>query len=441
MKSKLFLVNVSIRLTLLFGNMALFCFYYKSPWPVWSLMLLGFIAQFVLFLNYLQRTHRDLHKLFEAIKYDDFSFTFSRKPNDKHLDLLYASFNNVMSIFRSTRMKGEEYRHFLKTVVQHVGIPLLAFDTNRNIEIVNSSAKKFLKVNRLNSLKELSEPYPDFYHILLLIKNGEKRNVKFVSDQEVVTLAIYGVEFIIEGRLIKLITLVNISRELAEKELESWLALLKVLTHEIMNSMTPISSLSSSVSKLLAGTDANEHKIEQIIPAIETIERRSTGMVKFLSSFRSLTSLPRPEFSIVPLAYLFKEIESLVSPELSIRNISFSTTIDPSTLQITADKQLIIQVLINLIANAREAVESSKSPIIQLSARMTDNQVVIAVEDNGPGILSEVQEKVFIPFFTTKKAGSGIGLSISRLIMQAHKGVIKLESFPEKNITKVSLVF
>ena len=426
---------------LLFCNVALVCFYYKSPWPIWALMTLVFIAQFVLFLKYLDRTHRDLYKLFEAIKYDDFSFTFSRKSNDKHLDALYAAFNDVMSTFRATRMKGEEYRHFLKTVVQHVGIPLLAFDTNGEIEIINSSAKKFLKVNRLNSLKELLEPYPEFYNLLPLIKNGEKRNVKFVSDQEVITLAIYGVEFIIEGRLIKLVTLVNISRELAEKELESWLSLLKVLTHEIMNSMTPISSLSSSINKLLAGSDSNEEKIDQIIPAIETIERRSTGMVKFLSSFRSLTSLPRPEFSIISLDLLFKEMETLITPELKDLKISFITTIEPSTLQITADKQLIVQVLINLIANAREAIGAVRNPVIHLSGRMSENQIIIAVEDNGPGILAEVQEKVFIPFFTTKKTGTGIGLSISRLIMQAHKGVIKLESVPERNTTKVSLVF
>lgn len=381
--------------------------------------------------------------LFETIHYDDFSTSFSRNENDKSLDKAYASFNKVLETFRNARQKSEDYRHFLQAIVQHVGIPILAFDNNGNVEIMNTVAKKYLNINRLKNLQELPANLFELRKIFHSIKNKQKEKIKIVTNQEVMMLSVFASEFVVDGKMIKLVTMVNISRELDEKELESWLSLLKVLTHEIMNSMTPISSLSSSVNELLSEQfTLNNETLPQIKPAMATIEKRSKGLVEFLSAFRSLTSAPRPQFEYLYLKDIVADVIQFFDHIFKQKVIICNINIEPSTIAIMGDKSLIMQVIINVIQNSLEALQGIENPSINIKCYLSsEGRIFIIVEDNGKGILPDVQEKIFIPFFTTKKNGSGIGLSLSRLILQTHRANINVESSVDECFTRVIIVF
>jgi len=226
--------------------------------------------------------------------------------------------------------------------------------------------------------------------------------------------------------------------------MEAWQKLISVLTHEIMNSVTPIASLSNTMSDILAEckNDKNFYEnIDDICQAIKTIHKRSEGLLHFVQAYRSLTRLPRPDFQIFPVAELFKNMQQLLVPELGEKGISFKMNCDPVTLELTADQKLIEQVLINILKNATEAVNSTKNPEIELSATLDPRgRVNIQVRDNGPGISQEAQDKIFVPFYTTKKGGSGIGLSLSKQIMRLHKGKISFQSEPEEG-TVFKLMF
>jgi signal transduction histidine kinase len=242
-----------------------------------------------------------------------------------------------------------------------------------------------------------------------------------------------------------LVAMQNIQFELEEEEMKSWQNLIRVLTHEIMNSITPIASLASTAFGLLK--DNQECEVPETVnevmgdvrEAVDTIEKRSKGLLTFIENYRKLTRIPKPDFKIVPVKDLFERVEQLIKDQIELKSIRFATQIDPESLTITADAGLIEQVLINLCKNAVEAVDGGIRPKIKLKAE-TDGRgnSVIKVVDNGKGISEEVAEKIFIPFFTTKQQGSGIGLSLSRQIMRQHKGTLRVSSMPnERTVFKL----
>jgi signal transduction histidine kinase len=254
-------------------------------------------------------------------------------------------------------------------------------------------------------------------------------------------LFIHATSFIVQNRSLTLISIQNIQSELEEKELEAWQNLIRVLTHEIMNSITPISSLASTANKILEQAQQNiegqldvHEVIHDVKQAVQTIDTRSQGLLKFVESYRKLTRLPKPEFQIVSVRKLFEHIIPLMLPKFQEKGILFSQKIEPETLEITADPSLIEQVLINLIQNAVDWSDRNRQIKILLEADLgTAGHPLIRVTDNGPGIEKEALEKIFIPFFTTKQDGSGVGLSLSRQIMRLHKGTISVQSKPDEN--------
>ncbi|MCK4746220.1 MAG: sensor histidine kinase, partial [Bacteroidales bacterium] len=225
--------------------------------------------------------------------------------------------------------------------------------------------------------------------------------------------------------------------------------LIRVLTHEIMNSITPIASLSSTLEIMLKGiTDGGNVKedldldtILEILKALQTINKRSTGLLHFVNTYRNLTRIPKPNFKIFPVKDLFKNIYLLMKDEISSHKIKFVNQIEPEDIEVSADEQLIEQVIINLIRNSIHALENHKNPVIELKAFFNKRgRVTMQVADNGTGILPGVLDKIFIPFFTTKQSGSGIGLSLSRQILRLHNGTITANSRPEEE-TVFTLTF
>jgi nitrogen fixation/metabolism regulation signal transduction histidine kinase len=398
------------------------------------------VVQIVALIRIVEKPRRDLIRFFNAIEFSDFSETFSVSPQDKSLEPMRAAFERVIQAFQKARMEKEAHFRYLQTVVQHVGMGILVFKENGQIDLVNQSAKKILGMTKLRQIDQLGRLNPNFPPILKRLESGERTQVQIEDpvSEETVTLSLHATRFILQNEPFTLVSVQNIQSELEEKELEAWQNLIRVLTHEIMNSVTPIASLASTARRLLGKVmDRIEECPDWKEPlgdagqAVQTIESRSQGLLKFVESYRRLTRIPRPEFQIVSVRSLFDRVATLMSPKFEEKGIRFSLTVEPETLEITADPNLIEQVLINLLQNAMDWAGKKPGAEIGLNAGMgTAGRPVIRVKDNGPGIEREVLEKIFIPFFTTKSNGSGIGLSLSRQIMRMHGGNISVQSAP-----------
>ena len=414
-------------------------------------ILLGLITilQISSMLQYIQKTNRYLTTFLESIRYSDFSRSFKIEGLGSAYNGLKTAFNHVIEDFQKIRTEREEHYHYLQNVIQHIGISLIAFRKDGHVEMMNNSAKKLFQINRLNNIKELKKYSEKLVKTLKELKPG-KRILVQVSDEDVMLqLAIYATEFKLSNRTIKLVSIQNIQSELEEQEMAAWQKLISVLTHEIMNSITPIASLSATVNDLLKDIDTTDNIPQEIDDEIvidirnslTTIHKRSTGLIRFVESYRNLTKIPKPEFEIIPVKNIFDNVKLLMEKELHKSNINCSKSIIPKTLEVTADQQQIEQVLLNLLKNSQHALEGQENGKIELKAFLDKRgKVAIQVIDNGPGILEDVIDKIFIPFFTTKVNGSGIGLSLSRQIMRFHGGTITANS--ELNVkTELTLKF
>ncbi|GJM29278.1 MAG: histidine kinase [Cyclobacteriaceae bacterium] len=347
------------------------------------------------------------------------------------------------------RNEKDAQSQYLKTIVQHLGIGLMTFDRSGDIQIINTTAKKLLKVKHLKNISGLSRFSEPLVKSFQTLKTGGQDLVKIQHEGYTYQLSIYAIELTLKGEPFKLITLQNIQSELEEKEMEAWQNLIRVLTHEIMNSVTPISSLAATVDGDLKNNieeNLDRYEIEKedladIHRAIQTIQRRSEGLIRFVSDFRNLTRIPTPRLKEVRVQEIFQRVLTLLKHDLDQNNINVGTSIRPSDLTIKVDPELIEQVMINIVKNAIQALEERLEKHIQLSAN-SDNKdnVTIRIKDNGAGIDEEALGKIFIPFFTTKKNGSGIGLSLSKQIMRQHKGAIKVVSNLDQG-TEFSLRF
>ena len=408
------------------------------------------IGQVYSLAHYVQKTNREIARFFDSIKYSDFSQSFRPSIKGSSFEDLNRAFSEVMEEFRKARSEKEEQYRYLQIVVQHVGIGLMAFTADGKVELLNAAAKRLLRANQLQDISDLAVVSRRLVEALAQIQAGQSVLVKFVNDNELFQLSIYASEFKMRESHYKLVSLTNIQNELEEREMEAWQNLIRVLTHEIMNSVTPIISLSSTAGSLLQGlmddnigarpetggpvpepAEGDGEVLTDVKGALETISKRSQGLLHFVDDYRNLTRIPTPNFQTVKVAELFARISKLFSDRFQVRGIKCSISVEPPQLELTADPDLIEQVLINLIMNSMGALANTHSPGIRLAA-MTDGRgnTLIQVADNGQGIPEELQEKIFIPFFTTRKEGSGIGLSLSRQIMRAHKGSITVSSAP-----------
>jgi two-component system nitrogen regulation sensor histidine kinase NtrY len=392
-------------------------------------------------IRFIEKTNRDLTRFLQSIQYSDFSQTFSDRGLRSSYRELSEAFNNVLTAFRNTRAEKEEQYRMLQTVVQHVGMGLIAFRKDGEVELINTAAKRLLHVQRLKNIHGLNSSYRPLRDTILGIKPGEHRSVKIEDHSDFQQLALYSTGIKLRGRELTLVSLQNIQNELEEKEMEAWQNLIRVLTHEIMNSVTPISSLASTARDMLdqevetngSQIPLNQEAIQDIQGAMQIIQNRSQGLIHFIESYRKLTRIPKPNFQIVSVSSLFDRIRQLMNGQITEKAIDFTVSVEPETLEVTADAELIEQVLINLLVNAIQAVDGQPQTRIDLMAHLDGRgRVTIQVSDNGPGIVEAALDKIFVPFFTTKKEGSGIGLSLSRQIMRLHRGSISVQSLAKE---------
>ncbi|MBL6447160.1 ATP-binding protein [Fulvivirga sp. 29W222] len=398
-------------------------------------VLLG--LQIISLIKSLERNNEELISFLDSIRHDDISHNYRTDFKNEDTNRLNNELNKALKDLREVRKEKEADFQYLKNIVQHVGIGLITFNRTGKVQIINTAAKKLLRVNNIDNIKDLSSVSENLVDIFLRLKTGGRDLIRLEIGGDIVQLAIYAIELTLRGEEFKLVSVQNIQNELEEKEMEAWQNLVRVLTHEIMNSVTPISSLANTVEDELNEQLNNDQEINQISNeeiadlhlAIQTIKKRSQGLIRFVQDFRNLTHIPKPKIAEINVKELLKEMLMLHKREIEDNKVNANIRVDPANMTINADKELIEQVLINLIKNATQAFDEQTNRLVELNAYFDEkSRPVISVKDNGNGIDDEALEKIFIPFFTTKKNGSGIGLSLSRQIMRQHQGMLGVKS-------------
>ncbi|MFC5410235.1 sensor histidine kinase [Larkinella bovis] len=390
--------------------------------------------------RYITSLNRKLTRFMESVRYSDFAVAFKADnelgPSFKELN---QQFNEVLEAFRQARAEKEANLHYLNTIVQQVSVGLISFDLAGNVEMSNQAALRLLGIYRLRNLSDLQSVHAGLYDLLTATPSSTPAIYQTNSEQE---LSVRCATVSLRGRPVTVASIQNIRTELQQKELEAWQNLTKVLRHEIMNSVTPIVSLVGTMQQIvnteLAGAD--EEAVNDLREALTTIEHRGRGIMRFVDAYRNFTAIPQPRLAEISVENLIRNVLALVQTELQQRHIILQAPPVPSYLMIFADAGQIEMVLINLIKNAMEILEGQRKPKLKIEVKNQDNRLIIYVTDNGPGIEPEAIEKIFIPFYTTKKTGSGIGLSLSRQIMQLHNGQLKVTSTPGQGST-FSMIF
>lgn len=414
-----------------------------------GLLLFPFlISHVVLSVNlyrYVTSLNRKLTRFLESVRYSDFAVAFRADSNlGPSFHELNDQFNEVLDAFRQARAEKEANLHYVNTIVQHVSVGLLTFDAAGQVELVNQTALRLLGTYRLRTLNDLKTTHADLVDVLRSATAASTPvSYQTGTDGE---LSVRCTAVRLRGRLVTVASLQNIRTELQQRELDAWQNLTKVLRHEIMNSITPIVSLAGTMRDIvetdLAKPVAHDQQLTESVndlrDALTTIEQRGAGIMRFVDAYRHFTTIPQPNFADVPVAQLLRHVVQLVQANSQKHSVTITTT--SPNLAIRADTDQIEMVLLNLLKNAVESLEKTVNPTIHLDAIADGPRVIIRVSDNGPGIEPEALEQIFIPFYTTKKTGSGIGLSLSRQIMQLHGGQLTANSTPGQGST-FSLVF
>ncbi|TWI79358.1 histidine kinase/DNA gyrase B/HSP90-like ATPase [Lacibacter cauensis] len=400
-----------------------------------------FLAPVLLFQLYdlyslLKKAQDEVKEFAESVHYRDFSRYFNVKQAPAELQPLRAGFNEINSTFKVITKERETQYVYLQKILELVDTGILSYEINEGeIAWMNETFKRLLGIPYLKTIHSLEKRDESLYKEVISLKSGENRIVKVNTDKSSFKLLLSATAFQTDGKVFKLIAFQNVNEALDETEAQAWRRLLSVMTHEIMNSVAPISSLADTLKNRLQLSTPhlqnNDGSLEDLELGIETIKRRSEGLLKFAETYRNLNKITTLNVKKVQVLDLFENLHQLMQPTLEQKNIELEIILKDPAITLEVDMHLIEQVLINLLVNAIEAVKDKAEPRIVLSAYESgDHKTVMKIADNGVGMDEEVMDKIFIPFFSTRKTGSGIGLSLCKQIMLLHKGSIQVQSRP-----------
>ena len=419
-------------LTLLCGGVTTF-FFIEKNWPV---ALLGSIATIVLFYHTIEtifKLFRDVDDFIEAIRYHDFSKKYPENKGSKNQ--FYHGFNTITNTFLALNREKETQQHYLKRMLEVVNTGILAYDVETMETLwMNDSLKTMFNIPYIKNIRWLEKRNKNLYDELIEIPLGSSRLATISTGNRAIKTLTNASTFQTGGKTYKLIAFHNISTTLEEVEAGAWKGLLDVMTHEIMNSIAPVSSLADTMKKrvesLREGMGHEVHPdFDDIESAMETIHRRSEGLLRFADTYRNLSKTIVPETHPANLYELLNAIYQLMYPSLQQKGVLLEINTDHPEVVANIDRSLMEQVLINFITNAMYAVKNKPDAHIILFSGITmDGEPYLTVADNGCGIAPENRDKIFIPFFSTKKNGSGIGLSLSREIVKLHNGRLQIQS-------------
>ena len=392
------------------------------------------IYQVVEFIRFQRKVQEELNQFVEAVHYRDFSRYFDEKHGPSELQPLRKGFNEINTTFKIISKEKETQYQYLQKILELVDTGILSYDVESG-EVVwmNESLKKMLQLPYLKTIHSLAKRDTELHNEINSLQPGDSKITSVHLEKEIFKILISATAFQTDGKKYKLIAFQNVNEALDETESRAWQKLLSVMTHEIMNSVAPISSLAETLKSRLhysaASKDADSTMYEDLEIGIDTIQRRSEGLLKFAETYRNLNKITTLSLQRVYIHELFGNIHQLMQPTFEQKKIELEIILRDPELTLEIDPNLMEQVLINLVVNAIEAVKEKEAPRIILTADKTLNKkVVIKVIDNGSGIPEELLDKIFIPFFSTKKHGSGIGLSLCKQIVMLHRGTLQVQS-------------
>ena len=397
-----------------------------------SLVLLGLLAGELWW--FVSRTNREVSRFLDAARHADFSQRFDLKNVGAGFEELAETFTEILARMSAAREDREVELRRLRAMIEHTPVPLMTIHGDDRITLQNNSARRLFGAARVSQLKDLRQFGASFHRAVDEAVPGNRELVTFSVDDVEYKLTLATTENMLAGETIRLVSLQDIQTELDQHQTRSWQEIVSVLTHEIMNSITPVRSLAATAAEVVedmaakVDADAAVHEdLEDLRDAVVTLEKRSANLMEFVSSYRQLTRLSPPEKKRVALADLFDAVKRIAVAEWAEGEERITVDISPAGLDVYADQVLLEPVLINLLRNAWQATLDEEDPRIELRARLNRRgNVVIEVSDNGPGVPDEIAHKIFVPFYTTKERGSGVGLALARQVMIAHGGYIQL---------------
>lgn len=434
MKFNRYYISIIVRIVLITLNCFVFVWFYtQTSRPATTLFFaLLIVVQTVSLILYLNRINRDLANFLIYLQENNTSLIFSRNRVEKNFRNIMSGLNEISGKIQEAQISREEKHQYLKAIIEHVDTGIFSFNSKNEVELVNRAALNILGIPALTNIDALNP------ELAAKLNNPDKETflLKLESKGKLTNLSVKLKSVRIGNDLIKLVSLQNIKAELEEQELESWKKLIRVLRHEIMNSITPITTLTTAIKRCFSKhaipktlNEITTDNINDALTSAEVIEERSKGLISFVEKFKSITDVPKPvttNFKILPM---LEKVKLLYWDLCKEKEIEFSIEVYPSEFTINADEQLIQQVIINLVKNSVEAINNNGA--ITLKAfRSNAQKVCIQVIDNGKGIASQDLENIFVPSFTTKEDGMGIGLSLSKQIIQLHHGEISVRSIP-----------
>ena len=430
---------INIILRILFLSATVFAFSYLLTEPeLWLfkaniLILIG--IQIFLLGRYHARFHKDLQVILNSWKSKDFSLFLKSEAKTDEFPKLYATLNEINDQFKASEKKNISEGLLFKYIIDHVQVGIVAFDANKSIILINQATLDLFYLKE--APRTLADLNSRLSESITKLKIGQSKLIDFNEGGVVRNIVVKTGDFILDGSAVTLVTLHDIHSELQKNELQSWQNLISVLAHEIMNSVAPINALSHKLTRYLADEQVSPDTLAKARDSAEIVERQSQTLMRFVEDYRKISGVPKPNYDSINVLDLLTEIRHLFLSDHE--NIKVSLTAMPE-LVVSGDKSQITQVLLNLCLNSFHAIGEDSKPIIKLEAWADNERICISVSDKGKGISDEVINKIFVPFFTTRADGSGIGLSLSKQIMSLHGGSINVVS-AEGEGTTVTLTF
>ncbi|TGD77658.1 sensor histidine kinase [Hymenobacter wooponensis] len=408
---------------------------YAAQHHAYGLALGGLVLVVVLVLDltrYLTRGQRALADFTLALQYRDFSREYPAQSGPAALRPFHEAFNQVNATFRELRAEQEGQFQYLQTILALLDTGIVSYDAAGTVAWVNEAFKQLLHLPYLKNIRALQARQPVLYEAICRAVPGQPAVVKLTVGLQTVQLLVSATQFKLRGEAFTLLAFKNVSQTLADAETAAWQQLLRVMTHEIMNSVAPIASLADSLGRHVQRGRQPEvpgELLDDVGTGIRIIQQRSEGLLRFAQVYRNFSNLASPQRTTLYVQELLQTTRQLLAEQLAAQGIAITLSIRPAHLTLHADGHLLEQVLINLVLNAAQALTQTPTPRLSLRAWPDEQQrVVIEVKDNGSGIPADVLDSIFIPFFTTRPHGSGIGLSLAKQIMQLHQGSIQVHS-------------
>jgi nitrogen fixation/metabolism regulation signal transduction histidine kinase len=439
-----FRLNIIVRIIILLGGLtACSLFIVRAEYIRLVYLAILVVLLVVELFIYIDRINRDLSQFLISVLYDDYTLVFRERGRGRTFRGLYKAMNDISLKLKSLSKEKETRSQYLFSLIEQVRVGIISYEPSGRVHLVNKAFNEMLATPLIRAGTDLKTREPDLFSILGKVALGERQLVKMKINHEEKEFSIQSAGFRIEGQEYNLISVQNIREELDERELEAWQKLIRVLTHEIMNSVTPITSLVSSLYDIVDTQHAaigSPRLKEKLVSGLGAVRERSAGLIKFTTAYQDLAKIPPPVIGNIKPPDFISRLKALFSAEMKQAGIDFNIQFGGSPISFKADINLLEQVVINLIRNALDAVRGMEKPAIRVViSPKVGRQISIKVRDNGRGIPEEILDRIFVPFFSTKESGTGIGLSLSRQIIVMHKGTLEVDTGSGKTTFEILL--